>query len=162
MNRSDMILMRSAVSSNSHKPFVALSWGQQSGQFTPNDAIAHAISLIECAMAAHYDALVYAWAASTLELGDAELVQIIRALRDFRQGDYPNCTINLDGERMTPAELIGHGGSLFVMAARAKLEAVLAKFLVTQVKLNESQVNQLILELRDRDGSVTLWPDERS
>jgi len=43
------------------RPFVAIRWGREAGQFTPSEARAFALSVLEAAEAALHDAAFMTW-----------------------------------------------------------------------------------------------------
>ena len=55
---TDTIWMHSHVSGRDGRPYVVMNWGPLSTQWTVEEAVAHAMALIECAHAAETDSLV--------------------------------------------------------------------------------------------------------
>lgn len=79
-----MINMTSGVSAFSGDPFIAMHWGAESGQFTPDQARQHALKILECAEAAESDAAIVSWAETKMGMDKQTAVLILKDLREFR------------------------------------------------------------------------------
>jgi hypothetical protein len=85
----------SGVSSTSGFGFVTLRWGAESGQLTTAEARAHALSLLEAADAAEFDAAVLRWMTHDL---DTPIEQAAAALGALRRSRADLADLERDGE----------------------------------------------------------------
>lgn len=85
---SGVIGVQSIVSMRTREPLVLITWGDQSGQLSPDEARQHALRILECAEAAESDAFVFGWLTRDI-VGTAEderenWDRIIGEFRKFR------------------------------------------------------------------------------
>lgn len=151
--QSEEILIESMVSARNGAPLVSLKWGKESGALTPQEARQHAFSILEAAAAAEMDAVVFKWAQQTLSMEPSQAAFLRRMMKDDRAaGNLPSCTLNFDGDRMTPDEVRRCALDMLFMAFNTELEAFLSRFLLEQVGINEQELNAVIEELRVMRG----------
>jgi hypothetical protein len=67
------------------KPFVALTWGTESGQLTPDETRQMALTLLEVAEAAEMEATVFDWLGTLVGDKRESLPQRAQILASFRQ-----------------------------------------------------------------------------
>jgi hypothetical protein len=79
------IHIASGVGASTGKPFVHLSWGEQSGELSPDEARMHGLYVLQCAEAAEHDATVFAELTDgVLELAPELAARFVLALRERR------------------------------------------------------------------------------
>jgi len=79
---ADMIHIESIFGARSGAPLVELSWGDQAAQFTPDEARAHALRVLEVAEAADQDAFLMDFLLH--KVGVVEIEKRAMVLNDFR------------------------------------------------------------------------------
>lgn len=147
------ISVDSMVSANSGLPMVKLEWGKESGLLTPEEARAHALGIFEAAASAQIDAVVVKWANQELGMDLAQSAHLRRLFRERREtGQMPSCTLNFDGDRLTPDEVRRCALDMLFMAFNTEMEAFLGQFLIDEVGSDEAQVNVVIEALRKMQG----------
>ena len=147
------ISVESMVSARRGEPLVKIEWGKESGTLTPSEARLHAFGILEAAASAEIDAVVLKWAQQKLGMDLGQAAYLRRLFRDKREaGQMPSCTMNFDGERMTPDEVRRCAIDMLFMAFNIEMEAFLSHFLLTEAGTNEVQVNAVIEELRAMRG----------
>lgn len=148
-----VIQVESMVSGRSGEPLVKLAWGKESGLLTPAEARAHALSILEAAASAEIDAVVVRWADQELGMSLEQAAYLRRLFRQKRETDeLPGCTLNFDGDRLTPAEVKRCALDMLFMAFNTEMEAFLGQFLIDEVGSDEAQVNVVIEALREMRG----------
>ena len=73
----------SVISSRDFRPFVQLKWGKEGCQMTPDEARAHAYSILDAANAAETDAILVGFLRE--KVGLKEGTDIAAILNDFRE-----------------------------------------------------------------------------
>lgn len=58
-DKPETLNVESGVSAFDGSPFVIVTWGHQSGQWTPEEARAHAVHVLEAAYAAEHNAALF-------------------------------------------------------------------------------------------------------
>jgi len=84
--RSDDLQMESGVSARTGEPFMHLRWGDQAGQFSPEDARAHALRILDAAAASEFDAALVKALTSEMELSHEDAVRFLGLIREARGG----------------------------------------------------------------------------
>lgn len=79
---ADTIWVHSHVSASSGEGYVVLSWGTNQAQMTPDEAISHALGIIEAAHAAETDAAL----GKALGGFDETTARLLLLLRKYRTG----------------------------------------------------------------------------
>lgn len=79
---ADSLDFSSGVSVFDGSPFVLVTWGNQEGQLTPDEADAHAVKVIQVAQAARHDAAIYAELRESLGVDEKSAAGFVAALRD--------------------------------------------------------------------------------
>lgn len=82
MSAPDFIHIESMYGALSRTPFVKLKWGENEGMLTPEEAVKHAMRVLEVAAGAEMDAVFIRWL--TEKLGVTEDEKIAEILQDFR------------------------------------------------------------------------------
>lgn len=85
---TERVSVLGSVSASSGKPFIRIDVGGYSGQFTPDQARAHAALVIEAAQNAVTDAALFAWGKEELDFDDHRAAVMIDALRRYRQDKW--------------------------------------------------------------------------
>ena len=80
-----VIWAESLVSARDRKPYVTLRWGDEAGQFTPDEARAHAMVILECADAAVSDAFLFGFMTGRIGVGGADAGRVMAEFREFRK-----------------------------------------------------------------------------
>lgn len=149
----DTIFVQSMVSAGDHAPMVAFQWGKNTGQLSPAEARQHAFIILEAAAAAEMDSAVVQWAQSTLGMDLQQVAYLRQLMRDDRtNGNLPSCTLNFDGDRLTPNEVRQAALDMLFMAFHTEFEAYLSRFLMQQVGVDETMLNTVINDLREMRG----------
>lgn len=86
LHSGDALWMESGVSARTGEPFVHLRWGDESGQLSANQAREHAMSVLEAAGGAEFDAAFVKWARAELNLDHERAVLVLAELRKHRSG----------------------------------------------------------------------------
>jgi hypothetical protein len=147
------IRVESMVSGRNGDPKVLLKWGKNEGWLTPAEAREHAVGILTTAAAAEIDAVVVKWAQQHLGISLNEAAQLRRIFRESRAtNELPSCTMNFDGDRVTPDEARQFALDMLFMAFNTEMEAFLSHFLITDVGADESQVNAVVDTLRQMRG----------
>jgi hypothetical protein len=84
------------VSAESGKPIVQLSWGEQAGQISPEQARAHALLILEAAQNAVADAAILGWARDELGVDLERGAQLLDALRRYRTDRWGQPDLELE------------------------------------------------------------------
>lgn len=92
------------VSAESGKPIVQLSWGEQAGQISPEQARAHALLILEAAQNAVADAAILGWARDELNVDLERGAQLLDALRRYRADRWGQPDLQLEFEHPAPEE----------------------------------------------------------
>lgn len=75
----------SLVASRSGEPVVALRWGPQAGQLSPEEARAHALMILEAAAAADADAFLVSFLQHVVGVDETTAGQLLVEFRQWRQ-----------------------------------------------------------------------------
>ena len=67
------------------KPFLIVSWGEQRGQVSPEEARHQAQVFLEAAEAAEQDAFLVSFMRETLGMTDIQIANLLRTFREFRE-----------------------------------------------------------------------------
>ena len=81
---ASLIMVESYLSSSTLKGNVKLSWGNQIGELTPDQARAHARLIMECAEAAEQDEFLFTWLYSIGVEDVAARVEVLKQFREYR------------------------------------------------------------------------------
>ncbi len=85
----EMIHIESIYGARTGEPLVELRWGAEEGQFTPDEARAHALRVLEAAEAAEQDAFLMDWLLHQVGVIDVEkramMLKHFRAWREARK-----------------------------------------------------------------------------
>lgn len=84
---ADTIWMHSHVAASDGHPYVVLNWGKESCQMTTQEAIAHAMAIIECAHAAEADASVAAALGGVGNDQDGIIAHLFASMREARESN---------------------------------------------------------------------------
>jgi len=84
--RSDDLQMESGVSSRTGEPFMHLRWGDQAGQFSPEEARQHALRIVDAAAASEFDAALVKALTGELGLDYGRAVAFLGIMREQRGG----------------------------------------------------------------------------
>jgi len=84
--RSENLEMESGVSSRTGEPFMHLRWGDQAGQFSPEEARQHALRIIDAAAASEFDAALVKALTATLDMPYEDAVRFLGIMREQRGG----------------------------------------------------------------------------
>jgi hypothetical protein len=84
--RSDDLQMESGVSAKTGEPFMHLRWGDQAGQFSPQDARDHAMRIIDAAAASEFDAALVKALVNEMGLDHETAVRFLGLMREQRGG----------------------------------------------------------------------------
>lgn len=146
------IQVKAMVADKDGKPLVRMEWGKESGSLTPDEARAHALGILEEAAAAEVDAVMVKWMNQELGMDIVEAAMMRRLFRNQRESSTVSCTLNIDGDRMTPDEVRQCAMEMLFMAFNTEMEAFLAKFLLENVGIDEGRMNAVIEVLREMRG----------
>jgi hypothetical protein len=78
----------SLVSVSTGEGIVQLTWGNEKGQLSPEEARAHALKILECAESAETDAFVVEFFEKILKSTRDQAIQILMEFRNFREARY--------------------------------------------------------------------------
>lgn len=81
----DRILEVESSVTREGKPFLIVSWGEQRGQFSPEEGRHQAQIFLEASEAAEQDAFLVTLMREKLELNDLQIAQMLREFRKFRE-----------------------------------------------------------------------------
>lgn len=153
-HRASQLIVESMVKASNLEPAVVLKWGSYEGIMTPDEAIAHAMDILEKASAARSDSAVTKLFSSLEGLDIPKAALFRRLLRDFRNEergrDMSNVRVvlNPDEEPVPVPELKGYAGFLLHTAVMTETEAFLIEYLRQKLEMDEERINQIIGELR--------------
>lgn len=92
------------VSAESGKPVVQLSWGDQAGQLSPDQARAHALLILEAAQNAVADAAILEWARDELDVDLERGAHLLDALRRYRTDRWGQPDLKLEFGKPAPTD----------------------------------------------------------
>lgn len=153
---TEQITVESMVKASNLDPAVVIKWGKLEGQLTPEEAVAHAVIILQAAAAAQCDSAVTKLFSSMEGFDIPKAAMFRRMLRDFCNLEIKEGR-NLSGVRMVlnpeeepvPIEKVkGYAAYLLQAAVVTETEAFLIEYLRSEVGLDEDRINQLIGELR--------------
>lgn len=165
--KDEALIVESMVRASNLEPAVVLKWGSYEGIMTPDEAIAHAMSVLEAASAARSDAAVTKLF-STLEGLDLPKAALFRRyVRDFRREnagqDFSGIRMVLDPDaEPVPIEEVKQNCHMLLAAAMlTETEVFLVEYLRTKMEMDETRINGVIGELRDiMYPPQTVWEEE--
>jgi hypothetical protein len=73
------------VAARDGQPYVQYTWGEFSAQMTPEEAVRHALLLVEAAQAALCDGFLVRFLKEKIELAPEQYAQIIQEFRNYRE-----------------------------------------------------------------------------
>jgi len=149
--------IRVASSCAPDHPAVLLSWGDQSGVLSPDEAIAHALGIIEAAVVSRVDSAVVKLLVQSLGLDIKQAVEFVGHIGHKRSVSDPESSITLwlDDKPVTPAEAIATAKTLLAMAFDSEAEYWFCNTLIQDMNLTPNQANAIIQDLREARGAVT-------
>lgn len=160
---TDEIIVESMVKASNLDPTVIIKWGRLEGQLTPDEAVAHAVVILQAAAAAQCDSAVTKLFSSMEGFNIPKAALFRRMLRDFRNSEL-KAGRDLSGVRMVvnpneepvPVERVkGYGAYLLHTAVVTETEAFLVEYLRNEVGVGEERINQVLGELR-----AIMFPDK--
>lgn len=157
---SDSINISTIVASRNLAPQVVLTWGENSGHLTPQEARDHAIGLLQASISIEMEAATVRLAIDKLGMSREEaggLLQIIR--QRFQKGEIPSCTINMGEDHIRPDTAREHAMFLLLNAYGVELEAVLAAFFAQDLNLDAGRVSAILENLRSARGMTSVFPN---
>lgn len=80
-----MIMVESMVMSKTKEPCVRLSWGEESGDLTPNEARDHALNVLQAADAADSDSFLFHFFTNTIGAPEEQAYAMLKEFRTWRE-----------------------------------------------------------------------------